>query len=465
MTTYYTMPLSDHLEETPEGNLICRDVPIARTGWQTYKVSELPKKAADSVGIDVSDPNADIKLYRDASDVFHPDALASFEGKTVTDSHPPDFVEPRNFSEYAMGHVQNVRQGEEPLDSGEYPMLADLHITSEPLLSKVRNKIVREVSCGYDYSLRREGDKVLQADITGNHVAVVPKGRAGPEARIHDSATSTATEVTITKEKKPVSDKRRHLLGRLLKAFAVDAEPEEVAEAMEAMNQPAADVSTTNNPAAMDAVAKDAADRKRMHDALDRMLDKKRGMGDAGEVCPNCDTAPCVCAADARHTRDASDTDINELRGLLDQFFTEEQGEGEHAEDEAEGEPGPGAETEEGGEEEEVNGGDDHRARAADGASGAKAVLKALRPFVARTTDKAMKTAFNAALASVNSHSTPTRAASYGAFAGSARDRAAAGPRHRATRADARAADSATVTVDRNAKLQAAYNAALKEGK
>lgn len=464
MTTYYTMPLSDHLEETPEGNLICRDVPIARTGWQTYKVSELPKKAADSVGIDVSDPNADIKLYRDASDVFHPDALASFEGKTVTDQHPPDFVEPRNFSEYAMGHVQNVRQGEEPLDSGEYPMLADLHITSEPLLSKVRNKIVREVSCGYDYSLRREGDKVLQADITGNHVAVVPKGRAGPEARIHDSATSTTTQVTATKEKKPVSDKRRHLLGRILKAFAADAEPEEVAEAMEAMNhKPADDTSTTNNPEAgsvTDAAARDAADRKRAHDALDRVLDKKRGMHDAGEMCPNCDTAPCVCAGDA-----ASDTDINELRGLLDQFFTEEQGEEEHAEDEAEGDPGPGAEAEPGGEEEEVNGGDDHRARAADSAAGAKAVLKVLRPFVARTNDKAVKSAFNAALASVNTHSRPTRSAGYSAFAGSARDRAAAGPRHRANNPQARAADSATVAVDRNAKLQAAYNAALKEGK
>jgi len=153
-------------------------------------MSELPQDRAADLGLDTSNPRSEIKVYRSPEEVFHPDTIHSFEGKAVTDNHPPgdDFVTPENFAELAMGHMQNVRKGKEPLESGEYPLVADLMITREPLLSEVRNKKKREVSCGYEFNIDRDGDVILQISMIGNHVAVVDKGRAGVEARITDSA-------------------------------------------------------------------------------------------------------------------------------------------------------------------------------------------------------------------------------------------------------------------------------------
>ena len=37
MLAYYGTEISKHMTDTPEGYLICRDVPIARTGEMTYR--------------------------------------------------------------------------------------------------------------------------------------------------------------------------------------------------------------------------------------------------------------------------------------------------------------------------------------------------------------------------------------------------------------------------------------------
>ena len=38
---YYGTKISPHMDRTPEGYLICRDVPINRTGTQVYLAGEL----------------------------------------------------------------------------------------------------------------------------------------------------------------------------------------------------------------------------------------------------------------------------------------------------------------------------------------------------------------------------------------------------------------------------------------
>jgi hypothetical protein len=48
--------------------------------------------------------------------------------------------------------------------------------------------IERQLSCGYNYQLAWDGQRLSQAGITGSHVAVVAKGRAGEAARINDEA-------------------------------------------------------------------------------------------------------------------------------------------------------------------------------------------------------------------------------------------------------------------------------------
>jgi len=80
---YYGTQLSPHMDKTPEGYLICRDVPIARTGTQEYLARELQLDG---------DPERVVTVNRYPEDVFAPAALASFEGKDVTAGHPPEQV-------------------------------------------------------------------------------------------------------------------------------------------------------------------------------------------------------------------------------------------------------------------------------------------------------------------------------------------------------------------------------------
>ncbi len=81
MIAYYGSQLSPHMTQTPEGFLICRDVPIARIGTQDYLAREL--------GLD-GEPDRPVTVERRPEDVFDPAAIASFEGKDVTYTYPSE---------------------------------------------------------------------------------------------------------------------------------------------------------------------------------------------------------------------------------------------------------------------------------------------------------------------------------------------------------------------------------------
>ena len=185
---YLASPISDNIREMEDGTLVIESCPIARTGFMTYAVKDLPQQAAKDLGVDVSNPSASIDLYRSANDVFAPEFLASLNGRPICENHPPDFVTPDTFSKYSKGHMQNVRKGDEPLENGEWPIVADLIISGEPLVSKVLNKELRELSLGYDFAIKRVGEQIRQVGMMGNHLAVVSAGRAGDEVRINDAA-------------------------------------------------------------------------------------------------------------------------------------------------------------------------------------------------------------------------------------------------------------------------------------
>ena len=172
---YYGDKLSKRIAKTPEGFLICQDVPISRTGYQEYLASELTDNPIKSDKI--------IAVYRPAEEVFDLRALASFEGKPVTNEHPNEDVTPQNYQTYACGHVQNVHAGEGE-DSDK--VLADLYITDPDLIDSIMSG-KREVSCGYYAEEKRDSSgKLCQTRIRGNHVAVVNNGRAGNKVCIRD---------------------------------------------------------------------------------------------------------------------------------------------------------------------------------------------------------------------------------------------------------------------------------------
>ena len=206
MLAYYGTKISPHMTDTPEGYLVCHDVPIARTGDMVYRAGEL--------GLE-GDPDRPVTVRRYAEDVFDPAAVASFEGKDVTAGHPAESVSPANHAAYSKGHVQNVRREGEKL-------VADLLVKDAALISDIKNNVIREVSCGYLCSYEPEGDHYRQGNIRGNHVAVVPRGRAGREVAIKDQAAQEAE-----KGRKHMSEFWKNFLTAFGMA-AKDASPEEL---------------------------------------------------------------------------------------------------------------------------------------------------------------------------------------------------------------------------------------------
>lgn len=216
------------MTRTPEGFLICHSVPIARTGWYSYLGQE--------IGLDDL-YNQKVDVYRSPEEVFAPAAIASFEGKSVTDNHPTEDVRPDNYSAYEKGHITNVRRG-----GGEYEdcLVADLVIKDPILISQVEAG-KREVSNGYNciYEEMEDG-KYQQKQICGNHVAVVNSGRAGDRIAIKDS-NENINQFERSKKKM----KKGTIMARMFAAFVKDAEPEEIAEAVDAMSAAAPEAPKT----------------------------------------------------------------------------------------------------------------------------------------------------------------------------------------------------------------------------
>lgn len=218
---YYGDKLSPNIAKTPEGFLVCRNVPIARTGYQQYLESELFEDGS---------PSEVVNVYRSPNEVFSLATLASFEGKPVTDNHPDVDVTPENYKLFSKGHVQHVRIGKGD-DSDK--ILADLYITDKDLIEAIQNG-KREVSAGY-YAEDKEDNtgRICQTKIRGNHVAVVDEGRAGKSVCIRDSAKDIVCSNPNFKEgEKRMKMTRKQKVADLIVKYLKDAAPEELEERM-----------------------------------------------------------------------------------------------------------------------------------------------------------------------------------------------------------------------------------------
>lgn len=215
MRFYASEQLGPKQSMTPEGFLVCHDVPIARTGQMLYGDHEVP-----------IEPGGDglIRIERVADEVFRAETLASFQGKPVTLDHPDEFVGPSNWSVLAKGVTQNVRRGTGIEDDFVF---ADLLITDQRAIEVVRSGL-REVSCGYEADYEQvEPGRGVQRNIVGNHVALVERGRCGPRCSIGDKETTMTTKT------------KRTFLDRILTAFKAQdqaALDEAIAEGKKALD-------------------------------------------------------------------------------------------------------------------------------------------------------------------------------------------------------------------------------------
>jgi hypothetical protein len=166
---------------TEEGYLI--DTPIVgRAGIQLYK-------------------NADGTLRRELrppEEVFHADSLKSFAGKPVTDEHPGEPVTAKNAKRLSVGTMQG--EGRQDGDN----VVAPIIVHDGEMIDKILKGGKRELSLGYKVDLEetpgvwngQEYD-AIQRNIRVNHLAIVPRGRAG-NARLnldrHDAVSFNPEE-------------------------------------------------------------------------------------------------------------------------------------------------------------------------------------------------------------------------------------------------------------------------------
>lgn len=253
MLAYYGYTISPNQIETGEGFLICRNVPIARTGSMDYLESELNPAGSSSKMV---------KVLRSSEEVFSDAAMSSFEGKPVTNEHPPELITPETYRQYSRGCAENVRKG-----SGEWEgyLIADLHIQDEELIRAVQEG-KREISCGYDCSCSDNGDGTYsQHEIRGNHVAVVTRGRAGKNVAILDSEK----KIEAHRPERKGNMKKNSLFFKMFAKAVKDASPEE----LESMAADAADALGEEEPKKTEPAAS-AKEEVKDFSSLDAKLDK-----------------------------------------------------------------------------------------------------------------------------------------------------------------------------------------------
>lgn len=171
---FYTVEqLSPRREKTPEGFLLCKDVPISRVGEFDYTPLETG----------IAGKGGKVVMSRSEAELFKPETIASFEGKPVVIGHG-QFADPDNWRKISIGHVQNVRRGEGEQSS---LLLADLLLQDAEGIRLVEEGQLTEVSCGYDAKAIDDGDgRGHQEGIVGNHLALVEKARCGEICKIGD---------------------------------------------------------------------------------------------------------------------------------------------------------------------------------------------------------------------------------------------------------------------------------------
>ena len=181
LTTEKISPLK---EKTPEGYLLCRDVPISRVGSFEYSAAE--------VGL----PNIGhaVQVWRPGEKIFNPETIASFEAKPVVIGHAR-FADPDNWREIAVGTTQNVRRGEG--DKSDF-LLADLLLTDRKAIEAVESGDLKEVSCGYDADTQETPQGIEQIGIVGNHVALVVSARCSG-CKIGDGSMTTSLKTRLRK--------------------------------------------------------------------------------------------------------------------------------------------------------------------------------------------------------------------------------------------------------------------------
>lgn len=231
---YFGEQISENMIKTPEGYLVCLNVPIASPDPMKYNNSD--------VGLDTDSDT--VMISNPWEELSSPSTIASFEAKPVTAGHPDGKLLDADTATFeTVGIGVNVRADEQ-----NKVLLADLVIISNEAINAISNGI-KEVSCGYSsISIADNGDGTgYRIGIIGNHIAIVPKGRCGSQCSINDSKGDNVTDKSILEK---------------IKAVFTDAESKSEKEEV------------FDAKASFDALQKEVSDMKAANDAGDDKMDQ-----------------------------------------------------------------------------------------------------------------------------------------------------------------------------------------------
>lgn len=184
----YDVAPIDKYELTPEGYLRAWAT-IARTGVQMY-----------------TDADGSIRReYRPETEVASPESLASFAGKAITLEHPPILLDSANTKDYQIGF-----SGTEVVYDNGF-VRAVMTITDKDAIERIMRGDAKEVSAGYRVNYEAtpgvtdngENYDGIQKEINGNHIAVVRRGRAGPQVKLHLDRLDAADPYLINSIEEP----------------------------------------------------------------------------------------------------------------------------------------------------------------------------------------------------------------------------------------------------------------------
>lgn len=166
-------------------------------------------------------------------EVFKAESLDSLQAAPLTLEHPDQAVTPENVRGLAVGSV-----GTDVRRDGEY-VRSTVMVHAADAIEAIESGKMRELSCGYDAILDEtpgvwNGQRydAIQRNITYNHLAIVPQGRAGPEVRLHLDA---ADAVMVTPQSAPIGGRQENSMAKRKiqvgkRRFDVD---EEIADSLE----------------------------------------------------------------------------------------------------------------------------------------------------------------------------------------------------------------------------------------
>ena len=265
------------VKETAEGYLVATSR-VARTGVQEYLARELGD-IATAAGFK---PDDVVRVYRHADQVFHKDSLASITRLPVTIDHPSEDVTSDNWAKLAVGDIGDA-YATEPEWIVVNPMLKDAAAV------KAARSTHPELSMGYSANIVKARDGLDAdfevSDIRYNHLALVPKARAGDKARIGDGWGVSPIEID-------------------------DSQPGGMPKTKGGLQMPDLKTLVLGDSAVQVAVADAAAIEKFKADTAKLLADAK-SVADAAIAAKDAELAQVQAALDDAKTKILSDADLD----------------------------------------------------------------------------------------------------------------------------------------------------------